>query len=476
MNKVATKGSRLDEFVASPRKGLWSLALPMMLGMMVQTIYSIVDMVFVGRVSGDALTALAFNVPLVFFGLGMVFGLGSGVTAVVARYIGAKQKRNADNSAEHGVVLGVILGILFTGAGLTWGKPVLTILGAPPHILPLAWSYFRVIAMGYIFMVSSIFFRSILSGEGDVKTPVMIQGGGTILNIILDPIFIFGLNMGVQGAAVATVLSQVSVSLVFAYLMLVKEHAYVRFALKDFSFSGAILGKIFKIGIPASFSMLIMSMGGGAFNKILVSFSSQAVAGYQVGMRVNHIFVMAVISIATALVTLVGMFYGAKRLDLVRSITYYAISRGVLIGIVLGSFFFVFAEPIISIFAQDSEIHFIGVQYLRYYVFAFPFIVISIMGGRMLQGLGFGLPMLVLTFLRVLLISVVLAYTLVFVVGKPVHWVWISQLIAVIFSASIALVWIRSGLRRLGGGDARKVRGVPHGVVSSDPLRQAQEV
>ncbi|MEE9167047.1 MAG: MATE family efflux transporter [Candidatus Neomarinimicrobiota bacterium] len=476
MNQVAEKGPRVDEFVENPRKALWSLALPMMVGMMVQTIYSVVDMIFVGRVGGDALTALAFNVPLVFFGLGMVFGLGSGVTAVVAQYIGSGDKRNADNSAEHGIVIGVILGVVFTGAGLTWGKSLLAALGAPPHIVPLAWSYFRVIAVGYIFMVSSIFFRSILSGEGDMKTPLIIQGGGTILNIILDPIFIFGLEMGVEGAAVATVLSQASVSLVFAYFMLVKKRAYITFALKDFAFSRVVLGKILKVGIPASFSMLIMSMGGGVFNKILVSFSSDAVAGYQVGMRIDHVYLMPLISIATSLVTLVGMFYGAKRLDLVRAITQYAISRGILIGLVAGSLFFAFAEPLVSVFTQDPEIYQTGVQYLKYFVFAYPFIAVGMIGGRMLQGLGFGIPMLVLTFLRVVLISVVLAYTFVFVAGKPVQWVWISQVIAVICSAGIALLWLRSSLRRLERGDVRKVKGVPHGVVSSDPLRQAQEV
>lgn len=448
MNQKIVKESRLTRFVENPRKALWNLAVPMMLGMIVQTVYGIVDMIFIGRIGGDAITALAFNMPLVFFGLGIVFGLGSGVTTAIAQYIGSKDKQNADNSAEHGVVIGLVLGVIFTIIGLTWGKRLLAILGTPPHILPLAWDYFRVIATGYIFMVSSIFFRSILSGEGDMKTPLKIQAGGTILNIILDPIFIFGLNMGVKGAAFATVLSQVSVSLVYAYLMLIREHAYVSFSLKDFSLSKNILARIFKIGIPASFSMLIMSIGGGAFNKILVYFSSNAVAGYQVGTRMDHVFLMPVISIATSLVTLVGMFYGAKRLDLVRQITYYAMSRSVLIGGIMGILFFVLAEPLISMFTVDYEILETGVQYLRYFVFAYPFIPIGMTSGRMLQGLGYGFPMLAITFLRVLLISVTLALLFVFLMNKPIEWIWISQVTAVICSSGISFIWLRLGLRR----------------------------
>ena len=116
---------------------MWTLATPMMIGMMVQTIYTIVDMIFVGRVSGDALTALAFTLPLLFFGVGLVFGLGSGVTAIIAQYIGAKDKRNADNSAEHAVLLGVFLGTILTVVGGVWGRELLALLGTPDNILSL---------------------------------------------------------------------------------------------------------------------------------------------------------------------------------------------------------------------------------------------------------------------------------------------------------------------------------------------------
>ncbi|MFQ6673597.1 MAG: MATE family efflux transporter [Fidelibacterota bacterium] len=467
-----SKSTRLEDFIADPRKGLWSLAIPMMLGMMVQTIYSIVDMIFVGRVGGDALAALAFNMPLVFFGLGLVFGLGSGVTAVVARFIGSKDKRSADSSATHGVILGLIVGLVFTTSGLIWGRPLLALLGAPPHILPMAWEYFRIIATGYIFMVSSVFFRSILSGEGDMKTPMIIQGGGTLLNIILDPVFIFALHMGVQGAAVATVLSQLLVSFAFVYMMWVKDRAYVTLSLRGFSFSGDILAKIFTIGIPASFSMVIMSIGAGAFNKILVSFSSGAVAGYQVGTRIDHIYLMPVISISTGLVTLVSMFYGARRMDLVRKIIYYGMSRGVLMGVGTGALFFIIAPPLVSMFTQDSQILQTGVQYLRFIVFAYPFIAVSMISGRVLQGLGFGLPMLVITFLRVVLISVALAYLFVFFMGKTVEWVWIAQVIAVVCSAGFASLWLRSGLRRVESQHQVGVESFSAGVIPGETVKQ----
>ena len=470
MNVTKDKDSRLDQFIANPRRALWTLAMPMMLGMMVQTIYTIVDMIFVGRVSGDALTALAFNLPLLFFGLGLVFGLGSGVTAVIAQYIGAKDKQNADNSAEHAVILGLFLGLFLTVIGLLKGKTILKLLGTPISILPLAWDYFSVIAGAYIFLVLSIFFRSILSGEGDMKTPMIIQGGGTILNIVLDPIFIFALDMGVKGAAVATVVSQVVVTLVFAYLMLVKQRSYIKFDLQVFSFSRTILSKIIKIGLPASFSMIIMSLGGGAFNRILVMFSSEAVAGYQIGIRLDHVFLMPAISVSSSLVTLVGMFYGAQRTDLIRSITGHAIKSCVFIAVVIGATFFIFASKMVTVFSNDVAIHAVSSQYLRYFVFGYPFVAISMISGRALQGLGKGIPMLVLTVMRVLLVSVALASYFVFVMGKTIEWVWIAQVISVIVSSSVATFWLLAVFRKLDRGELIE----PEPAVSMSLARKVQ--
>ena len=176
MNDV-DRNSRLDAFVENPRRALWRLAVPVMIGMSIQTLYMLVDMAFVGRLSSSALAALAFNMPIVFLGLGVVFGLGTGVTAVIARYIGARDKRLADSSAEHAVALGIALAVVFSSVAYLWGKALLSALGVSPELMPLAWGYFSYLAGGYIFVVMSVFFRSILSGEGDTKTPMMIQGG-----------------------------------------------------------------------------------------------------------------------------------------------------------------------------------------------------------------------------------------------------------------------------------------------------------
>ena len=164
-----------------------------------------------------------------FLVLGLTMGLGTGVTASIARFIGKDNKAGADNCAEHAVAMALFFSLLLSSLGLVFGKHILSSFGAQGEILLLGWDYLRVMCIGMPFMIFSGFFRSILAGEGDMKLPMIVAGLGTILNIILDPIFIFnldnyggiGFGMGVKGAALATVISQSIVFCVFIYLSLI---------------------------------------------------------------------------------------------------------------------------------------------------------------------------------------------------------------------------------------------------------------
>ena len=200
---IQPKESRLEEFIADPKKALWKLSIPMILGMAVQAIYMLVDTAFIGKwVGGTALAALGYVFPFLFILMGITFGLGSGATTVIAQFIGANDKKNADNAAEHTMLLGLIIGIIVILCGVYFGDRFIGAQGADPETLEVALDYFYIIAGGSIFMVLAIFFRSILSGEGDVIFPMKVLAFGTVLNIILDPIFIYYYE--IAGAAIAT--------------------------------------------------------------------------------------------------------------------------------------------------------------------------------------------------------------------------------------------------------------------------------
>ena len=442
---------RLEEFSANPRRALWTLSVPIIVGMSIQTLYMVVDMVFVGRVGPDALTALAFNVPLLFIAMGIVFGLGSAITALIAQAIGARDKKQADGVAEHAVVLSIVLTVLFTVVGLLYGQRVLVILGVPPELEVLSWSYLQVIVMGYVFMVTAVFLRSIMSGEGDVKLPVIIQVIGTVVNIVLDPIFIFTLELGVKGAALATIVSQALVALALMGLFFGLKRSHVDVHLSRFRWNRTIVADIFRIGTPASLSFLVMGIGGGAFNRILVEFSSDAVAAQQIGMRLDHVVVLPIVAISYSMVTLVGMFYGARRHDLLTEIVRYALVRTVLIGIAVAAIFFVSAPYLVAIFTDSESIRELAVLYVRTVSFAYPFFPISMITGRCLQGLGRGAPELVLSLLRVLLIGVPLAFIFTMWLDLGVRYVWIAMIIGSVTSAAIAGFWLWRALRNLTG-------------------------
>ena len=194
MTRVEQKKTPLKTFLSNPVKSMWSLAIPIMVGMGIQTLYTIIDMIFIGRLGGNAIAAVAFNMPIFFFVMGLSFGLGNGVTASIARFIGAEDKVNADNSAEHALVFAFIISAVLTLLGLLYGKRILIFMGCTKEILPLAWDYLRISCYGISFGIFSGFFRSILAGEGEMKLPMIVAGLGTVLNTILDPIFIFYLD------------------------------------------------------------------------------------------------------------------------------------------------------------------------------------------------------------------------------------------------------------------------------------------
>jgi putative MATE family efflux protein len=445
---VIQESSRLNEFLNNPEKGLWKLALPVMAGMGIQTLYTIVDMIFIGRLSGEAIAAVAFNMPLFFFVLGLTMGLGSGVTASIARFIGAKDKVNADNSAEHAVVIGIGISIILTTLGFIYGRDILMKIGATESVIDLSWSYLRVICIGLPFMVLSAFFRSILTGEGDTKFPMTVAALGTILNIILDPIFIFTLGLGVAGAAWATAISQIIVFIIFVYMLFVKEHSYITFRLKDFKPSSFIMKDIIKVGLPASISMVIMSFGQLVFNRILVHFSTDAVAAYQVGGRIDMVIFLPIMSIAFGLTTLVGMFHGAQELDKVKYIIKYGLTRSFLITTVISIIVYVFAPQLIMGFTKDIYIQNAAVKYLRLMSIVYPLIATAMPCGRILQGFGLGMPMLIITAVRVLLISSPLALFFVFVQNRPLEWIWYSMMISTGVSFVVAVSWLVWALKK----------------------------
>ena len=252
---------------------------------------------------------------------------------------------------------------------------------------------------------------------------------GTILNLILDPILIFTFEYGVRGAAFATIISQIVMVLAYLYIIFVKKLTYISFNIRELSLNNKIMSKIFQIGIPSSLSMLIMSFGQVVMNKILVNYSTEAVAAYQIVSRLDMLLFMPILGIAISLTTIVGMFYGAKEFDKILSVVSYGIVRAVIITTISVLLFFVLASKI-------------GVTYLKIIIVAYPAVGISVICSRVCQALGQGIPLLITTITRVILLTAPMSYYF-YLIGKPIEWVWYSQVFAILIAAAISYFWMR---------------------------------
>ena len=439
---------RVGEFIADPRRAVWTLSLPVMMGMAVYTFYNLTDMFFVGMLGGDALAALSFNMPVVFLAIGMVFGLGTGATSAIARSLGAGDRKAAEDAARQTMAMGLLFAAAVIAAALLFKGGIMTALGASGEVAALAVRYFEVAAPGFAFVVVNTCFRSIMTGEGNTKTPVLFQAGGTLLNIALDPLLIFTAGLGIAGAAWATIISQFAVMLLFLFYIFVRRGSYLNLGSGPWGLTRTTAGLILKVGLPSSGSMLLISGGSIFYNRIVSVFGSEAVAGLGIGGRMDSIFFMPVFALATSQVTLAGMFHGAGRIDLVRKTLVYTVLRAEVLAVVFGLGFYLFAPQLAGAFTDDERIARVATSYLRVFVLAFPFIAAGLISSRVFQGLGSGVPAMVITALRVVLIAVPVAYALTRYWGFGLTAVWWTFVASAVASSLLSVIWISRRLRR----------------------------
>ena len=437
---------RLDRFLEHPQKALWIIAAPMMVGFTVHALYAIVDSIFIGKLGAEALAASGYIGALFFAAIALTNGLSTGITACVAKAYGARDQERMNHLASNGLMLSISVGIVFTVIGLIVGPQIISTLGATGETAERAWDYMLPLWLGMPLFFISTALRSVINGEGDARTPMVILTISTVLNMLLDPLFIFVLELGIRGASLATIVAHSTALLILVYVVFLKKRITTRFHLSKMLPDKKLLSAIVSIGLPATVGQLVMALGMVFINKVLSSFGQIAVAGYVAGNRVDMVVALPLLGIASAAMTLAGMFSGASRDDLVRSTTLFAYGWAVTVSIVLGVTVYMFADHVVGMFVDASEAVRIGRQYLGYAVFAYPLMAVGMVTGRILQGLGFGWPSLVITTVRVLLIGAIGAYVAVFVFEADIHYVWISFIAGGIGALFLSIIWVRKYL------------------------------
>ena len=439
------KFERLEDFIKNPKKAFFTLSIPVAIGMFVQTLYNIVDTAFIGRLGSDAIAALTFTWPIFFIMIAITSGITSGMGSRISRYLGEKDIDSAKNTALHGVLLSIILGVLVFIVGEFTLAPILKSFGAEGNVLALGIDFMAIILFSFIFMFPAYVLSSVFSAEGETKLPMKIQIASLVINIILDPILIYTFKWGVKGAAIATL-----ISIVFSFVLtlyLLQRKSVLKLEWRKFKYSKKIMKEIIFVGGPATLMMFTISIYIIFLNNLMNHFGTLHVAMFGIISRLESLTIIPIVAFSTSITTLVGMYHGAKRFELIKEMSRYGLKIITMFTISIALIIFILPEIFIKIFTNDSALIALSIPYLRIDVFTFPFMGITMMMARIMQGMGHGTPGLILQIIRALGIAIPVSYVSIYMLGFGYLSIAASMVIGGFIASLIGIIWLEIHLK-----------------------------
>ncbi len=419
------------------------MALPMMVSMLVHALYNIVDSMFVSYISEDALTAVSLAFPIQQLMIALGTGLGVGVNAVLSKALGERDFEKANRAAENGIFLAVVSFVIFFFVGLFFVDPFYASQTTDPEILQAGHDYLTVVCCCSIGMYMQIIVERLMQSTGRTVYSMITQGLGAIINIILDPIMIFGLlgfpAMGVKGAAVATVVGQIIAGAVGFWLNAAKNHD-IQISFKGFLPDFKMIGNIFAVGIPSIIMQAVGSVMNYGMNQILIGFTSTATAVFGAYYKLQSFIFMPVFGLNNAMIPIIAYNYGAgQRKRVVQTIKSSAMLAVVIMLLGFGAMQ-LFPAPLLSIFNASEHMLAIGVPALRTISFSFIFAGYCIVMGSVFQALGNGVYSMITSIVRQIVVLLPVAFLLS--LAGNVDLVWLSFPIAELFSLTLSTVFL----------------------------------
>ena len=449
MSEKTTKGVQILR--GDPKKAIIKLSIPMMIGMSVQTVYNLADGIWVSGLGPNALAAVGLFFPVFMGIISLASGLGIGASSAIARRIGARDKKGADNVAVHSFILSLLLGVGITITMLPTIDSLFRSMGARGEAVELAIEYSRVLLIGAFVIVFNNVGNGILRGEGDANRAMLAMVLGSGLNIILDPIFIYTLGFGVVGAAYATLLSMIVTFLFIAYWLFLKRDTYVDITLRDFLPSGEILKDILRVGLPSSLSQLSMSIAMFFLNSVAIAAGGErGVAVFTGAWRVTMLGIVPILGMASATTAVTGAAYGEGNIEKLNTAYLYAIKLAFTIELGIVAFIIVFAPQVTYLFTYSESAQAIkdilisALRTLPVFLVLTPF---GMMTSAMFQGIGEGEKSLVLTIFRTLIMQVGFAYLFVHYTSLGLKGVWLGIVIGNMVAAVTGFTWGRLRIR-----------------------------
>ena len=423
---------------------LVTMSLPMIISMLVQALYNIVDSVFVSMINQAALTAVSMAFPIQNLLIAVSAGTCVGVNALLSRSLGERNAKNANLAAVHGLFLAFVSFLFFALFGIFGARFFFESQTDNPVIIEYGIQYLQIVCIFSFGLFGEMMFERILQSTGQTFYCMMTQGTGAIINIILDPILIFGLlgvpAMGIRGAAAATVFGQI-VAMVLAAMLNHAKNKDVRISFKGFSPHKRTISIIYQVGVPSIIMQSISSVMTFGLNKILISFSETAVAVFGVYFKLQSFIFMPIFGLNNGMIPIIAYNYGARNKK--RIMETVRLSIGIAVGIMLiGLAVFQLMTPqLLMLFQADADMLSIGVPALRIISLSFLFAGYCIIVGSVFQAMGNGVYSLIISVARQLVCILPLAYFFAQVFG--LHAVWYSIPLAEITSVVLSSILFR---------------------------------
>lgn len=416
-----------------------SMSLPTMFSMIIQAMYNIVDSVFVSSLGQDALTALSLAYPLQLMTISVAVGTGVGINSFISRRLGEKNQELANNGAANGIFISIISWLVFLLVGIFLTVPFFKLFNPTPGVMKYGVDYTSIILIFSVGVMVEIAIEKVLQATGNMIFPMIFQLIGAVSNIVLDPLFIFGIGpfprMEVAGAAVATVIGQILAMLFAIYIFFFKKHA-VQVHVRNFKPSLKIIKNIYAVGFPSIIMQSISSVLVVGLNAILMGFSEAAVSVHGIYYKMQSFVFMPVFGLNQGLMPIMGYNFGAKNKDRLHSAIRYGCIIAAFIMLCGTVIFWVFPAQILSLFNANDDILNMGIKAMRFISLSFLPAAIDIIFSTTFQAVGKGFSSMILSLLRQLVFILPAALVLS---NFGVNAVWFAYPIAEVGALIVAI-------------------------------------
>ena len=429
--------------VMKENKLLLTMSLPIMVSMLIQALYNVVDSLFVARVNENALAAVSLAFPVQNLIIAIGVGTAVGINSLLSRYLGERNQEKVNKVANNGVFLTAVSYLFFLIFGIFFTKLFFTTQTKDAQIIEYGVSYLSICTIFSFGQLGQITFERLLQSTGKTIYSMYSQAAGAIINIILDPILIFGLlgapELGVTGAAIATVIGQICGLIIGIYLNQRYNHE-IHLNLKKFKPDGIIIKQIYQVGFPAIIMQSIVSIMTFGLNKILITFSSTATAVLGIYTKLQSFVFMPVYGLNNGMIPIIAYNYGARLPKRIVKIIKLSIAYAILIMIIGFVLMEIAPREFLAIFQASEDMMEIGIVALRVISISFLFAGVSVVASSVFQALGNGMLSLIISVLRQLVVLLPAAFLLS---KQGIHAIWWAFPIAEVVSVILSLIFLK---------------------------------